>query len=349
MTAFIARSAEPRDREVFERYPDEPVDAAQGRRRVRALRPAHRADRIVGPTQAGDGAGIIPAVPEIPVRLIEGDLDPEPVRQFETWFADAVAARIPQTEAAALATATPDGAPSVRMVLVKQVDARGFLVFTNYESRKGMELAANPRGALLFFWEPLGRQVRIEGSVERATRGGVRGLRPPPASGQSAQRAGLTAEPARRPRHDTRAARGRGCADQYGDGELPDAHALGRLPGRARALRVLAARGRPPARSTGVPAHRRRWVADRAPGAVGPAGRSRRWRPAAGLLRRHAPQPGRNGPSGRGAEHRYEVCPACSTPRAKPDTQGSRRESCPLWSASTAPGPRHPRPRSLHG
>ena len=110
-------------------------------------------------------AGIIPAVPENPVRLTEDALDPEPVRQFENWFAQPVASHLPQPEAAALATATPDGAPSV-----KQVDPRGFLLFTNYESRKGMELAANPRGALLFFWEPLGRQVRIEGSVERATR-----------------------------------------------------------------------------------------------------------------------------------------------------------------------------------
>ncbi len=68
-----------------------------------------------------------------------------------------------------LATATPDGAPSARMVLLKQWDERGFVVFTNYESRKGAELAANPRAALLFYWDLLGRQVRIEGGVARTT------------------------------------------------------------------------------------------------------------------------------------------------------------------------------------
>src|SRR5213592_405168 len=67
----------------------------------------------------------------------------------------------------ALATSTPDGAPSVRMVLLKAADEDGFVFFTGYESRKGAELEANPRAALLFYWDPLGRQVRIEGPVER--------------------------------------------------------------------------------------------------------------------------------------------------------------------------------------
>jgi pyridoxamine 5'-phosphate oxidase len=70
----------------------------------------------------------------------------------------------------AVATASADGAPSVRMVLLKQVDARGFVFFTNYESRKGRELTANPRAALLFHWEKLGRQVRVEGAVQRVSR-----------------------------------------------------------------------------------------------------------------------------------------------------------------------------------
>ena len=73
-------------------------------------------------------------------------------------------------EAAAVATAANDGAPSVRMVLVKQVDEDGFVFYTNYESRKSRELAVNPAAALLFYWDPLGRQVRIEGGVERITR-----------------------------------------------------------------------------------------------------------------------------------------------------------------------------------
>lgn len=102
--------------------------------------------------------------------LSEGDLDPDPVAQFNRWFAEARAVGAFQPEAAAVATATPDGAPSVRMVLVKQVDQSGFVFYSNYESRKGRELAANPRAALMFHWEALGRVVRLEGPVERITR-----------------------------------------------------------------------------------------------------------------------------------------------------------------------------------
>ena len=101
--------------------------------------------------------------------LLERDLDPDPLGQFRRWFAEAgPPVRMP--EAAAVATATADGAPSVRMVLVKQFDDRGFVFHTNYASRKGDELESNPRAALLFYWDPLGRQVRIEGPVERITR-----------------------------------------------------------------------------------------------------------------------------------------------------------------------------------
>ena len=100
--------------------------------------------------------------------LDAGDLDADPLRQFRAWFRDAAGTtRAP--EAVALATATPDGAPSVRMVLIKGADERGFVFHTGYESRKGGELAANPRAALLFYWDPLGRQVRVEGPVERTT------------------------------------------------------------------------------------------------------------------------------------------------------------------------------------
>jgi pyridoxamine 5'-phosphate oxidase len=101
--------------------------------------------------------------------LLETDLDPDPLRQFGRWFAEA-GERVPLAEAAALATATPDGAPSVRMVLLKQFDGRGLVFHSNYESRKGGELEANPRAALLLHWQPLGRQVRIEGPVERTVR-----------------------------------------------------------------------------------------------------------------------------------------------------------------------------------
>jgi pyridoxamine 5'-phosphate oxidase len=96
------------------------------------------------------------------------DLDPDPLRQFERWFEEAGAAGVAVPEAMALATATADGRPSARMVLLKGADERGFAFYTNLESRKGLELAENPRAALLFHWrEPRGRQVRVEGAVER--------------------------------------------------------------------------------------------------------------------------------------------------------------------------------------
>jgi pyridoxamine 5'-phosphate oxidase len=99
--------------------------------------------------------------------LREQDVDTDPGGQFAAWFAAAEAAGIRMPEAAALATASSDGAPSVRMVLVKGFAETRFCFYSNYASRKGRELAANPRGALLFHWDALGRQVRIEGPVER--------------------------------------------------------------------------------------------------------------------------------------------------------------------------------------
>lgn len=102
--------------------------------------------------------------------LRESDLDTDPLRQFRAWFAAAREAGVREPEAAAIATASAAGAPSVRMVLVKRADENGFVFFTNYESRKARELAENPRGALLFHWDPLGRQLRIEGTVVRVPR-----------------------------------------------------------------------------------------------------------------------------------------------------------------------------------
>jgi pyridoxamine 5'-phosphate oxidase len=101
--------------------------------------------------------------------LREEDADPDPVAQFHVWFAAAGQAGVRMPEAAAVATAADDGAPSVRMVLVKQADEHGFVFYTNYESRKAGELTVNPSAALLFYWDPLGRQVRIEGAVQRTT------------------------------------------------------------------------------------------------------------------------------------------------------------------------------------
>lgn len=103
---------------------------------------------------------------DIAPQLVEEDVDADPVRQFADWFAEEVYAGVRAPEAAALATASADGAPSVRMVLVKRYDDAGFVFFTNHESRKGVELDANPRAALLFHWDRLGRQVRIEGTVQ---------------------------------------------------------------------------------------------------------------------------------------------------------------------------------------
>jgi pyridoxamine 5'-phosphate oxidase len=90
----------------------------------------------------------------------------EPLKQFQRWYEGAVAAGVVEPEAMALATAGADGMPSVRFVLLKGIDDRGVEFFTNYESRKGRELIANPRGALAVLWKPLQRQVRLEGPVE---------------------------------------------------------------------------------------------------------------------------------------------------------------------------------------
>ncbi len=100
-------------------------------------------------------------------RLNESDLDADPIRQFEKWFEEATQSDLVEPNAMALATATSDGRPSVRIVLLRQVDHRGFAFFTNYDSRKSRELEANPHASLLFFWQSLERQVRVEGQVER--------------------------------------------------------------------------------------------------------------------------------------------------------------------------------------
>ena len=99
-------------------------------------------------------------------ELRRADLAADPLDQFGIWFAEAVVA-VEMPEAMALATAAPDGSPSVRMVLLKRFDERGLVFHTHYASRKGRELEVNPRAALLFHWSQLGRQMRVEGRVER--------------------------------------------------------------------------------------------------------------------------------------------------------------------------------------
>ena len=98
--------------------------------------------------------------------LRRADLDLDPLRQFAAWYSQAADA-VDAPEAVVLATATPSGGPSARMVLLKGFDQRGFVFYTNYFSRKGQEIAQNPRAAMLFHWSPLGRQVRVEGAVHR--------------------------------------------------------------------------------------------------------------------------------------------------------------------------------------
>jgi len=101
--------------------------------------------------------------------LTERDVDPDPIRQFERWFADALSAQALEPNAMTLATATRDGVPSARIVLLKGVDAHGFTFFTDYRSRKGAELTENPLAALTFLWKEIERQVRIAGAVSRVS------------------------------------------------------------------------------------------------------------------------------------------------------------------------------------
>ena len=103
-------------------------------------------------------------------ELVEAAVAKDPLEQFERWFAEAEAAKVPEPNAMTLATASKDGVPAARIVLLKALDDRGFTFYTNYESQKGRDLAANARACLLFFWEPLARQVRIDGTVERVDR-----------------------------------------------------------------------------------------------------------------------------------------------------------------------------------
>jgi pyridoxamine 5'-phosphate oxidase len=104
-------------------------------------------------------------VPSRDRLLAESDLDPDPIRQFQTWFDEAGTAGEPQAEAMALATSTPDGVPSNRFVLLKGIDDRGFVFYTNSRSPKGRDITANPRVALAFRWWTVDRQVRVSGSI----------------------------------------------------------------------------------------------------------------------------------------------------------------------------------------
>jgi len=99
--------------------------------------------------------------------LAEADANTDPIKQFDLWFQQALSADLIEPNAMTLATATPDGKPTARIVLLKGVSDRGFVFYTNYESQKGQQLIANPYAALVFLWQKLERQVRIEGRVEK--------------------------------------------------------------------------------------------------------------------------------------------------------------------------------------
>lgn len=101
--------------------------------------------------------------------LLESEMAADPFAQFAIWFQEALAAGLPEPNAMVVATASAGGRPSARTVLLKGYDERGFVFYTNYESRKGRDLTENPRASLLFPWHPIRRQVRIEGSVVRLT------------------------------------------------------------------------------------------------------------------------------------------------------------------------------------
>ncbi len=103
-------------------------------------------------------------------HLLEADAPADPFSLFTRWFADAQAAGVPEANAMTLATADATGRPGARIVLLKSCDDRGFVFYSNYASRKGRELAANPRASLCFFWQPMERQVRVDGAVERVSR-----------------------------------------------------------------------------------------------------------------------------------------------------------------------------------
>lgn len=101
--------------------------------------------------------------------LTESDVEPDPIRQFNIWWQDALEANIIEVNAMTLATASTDGVPSARTVLMKGFSEKGFIFFTNYNSFKGQQLSENPKACLVFFWKELERQVRITGIVERTS------------------------------------------------------------------------------------------------------------------------------------------------------------------------------------
>jgi pyridoxamine 5'-phosphate oxidase len=188
--------------------------------------------------------------------LDEHDVDPDPMVQFARWFDEAIAAKVPEPDSMTIATATPDGRPSARVVALRGHDERGFVFYTNDESQKGRELAVNPRAAVVFHWREMERQVRAYGAVTRVGDDEARAYfagRPLKsrigawASKQSVvlrDRAELEARVAE-------------AAARFGDGEIP-------LRRAARRGGAVAGPPEPAPRPTALRARRRRRLADRA-------------------------------------------------------------------------------------
>jgi pyridoxamine 5'-phosphate oxidase len=154
------------------------IEVLQRRERRLAGRDS-RAASFANPVPRGVKCAVISPMPAPPIDLAqlrvdykraalsERDAAPDPFDQFARWLGEAEAAAVPEANAMTLATVDASGRPGARVVLLKSVDARGLVFHTNYDSRKGLDLAANPRAALLFFWAELERQVRIEGIATR--------------------------------------------------------------------------------------------------------------------------------------------------------------------------------------
>jgi pyridoxamine 5'-phosphate oxidase len=154
------------------------------------------------------------------VRLREEDLADDPMEQVRTWFDEARAFGLAMPEAMTLATSDAEGRPSARIVLLHGIDENGFVFHTNYGSRKGRELKANPRAALVLYWQPLGRQVRVEGDIERVSEEeSARYFRTRPRGGQLGAWASRQSEQIES--RDVLEERVRGLAREYEGGEVP--------------------------------------------------------------------------------------------------------------------------------
>ena len=195
------------------------------------------------------------------IGLRRRDLDPDPIKQFSNWFTAAVEAGIRDANAMSLATATKDGKPSVRIVLLKGFDQDGFVFFTNYDSQKGEQLAENPQAALGFYWNVLDRQVRISGSRRAGDSRRVGKVFSFAAVGQPTRRLGFAAKPSHRwPAHPR-------CETGTNDGTVRQRPhsapaALGRIRRAPGDDGVLAGARQPPARSLPLSTRRRWQLAD---------------------------------------------------------------------------------------